>query len=257
MGAAAGDARGLHFCCGGAARNLRFRSEGSAHINVTQTLALIERLLAHGIYVLFLSTNQVFDGETPHVASEAPYAPGQRVWPAEGAHRSGAARPFGARRAGSDPAAVESRITRHAAGPRLGRRARAGQAGARFPRHDARAGADRNDRRGDRGPPERTRQRNLSAHRPARRLLRGGRPPCRPLARRGTANWSPRPARPRPACRKARRHATPRSNSSRLTQRYGLNPPDVWTVIETVVATAGRCDTNNGISHAAGAVLRS
>jgi dTDP-4-dehydrorhamnose reductase len=48
---------------------------GSAHINVTQTLALAERLLARGIYVLFLSTNQVFDGETPHVPADAPPSP--------------------------------------------------------------------------------------------------------------------------------------------------------------------------------------
>src|SRR5438128_259674 len=39
---------------------------GSANVNVTQTLALIDRLLARGIYVLFLSTNQVFDGNIPH-----------------------------------------------------------------------------------------------------------------------------------------------------------------------------------------------
>ena len=49
--------------------------EGSAHINVTQTLALIERLLARGIPVLFLSTNQVFDGRTPHERAEAPHSP--------------------------------------------------------------------------------------------------------------------------------------------------------------------------------------
>src|SRR5215471_18597043 len=40
---------------------------GSARINVTQTLTVIERLLAGGVHVLFLSTNQVFDGLTPHV----------------------------------------------------------------------------------------------------------------------------------------------------------------------------------------------
>ena len=38
---------------------------GSAHVNVTQTLALIDRLLAQDIHVLFLSTNQVFDGSRP------------------------------------------------------------------------------------------------------------------------------------------------------------------------------------------------
>jgi dTDP-4-dehydrorhamnose reductase len=49
--------------------------EGSAHINVVQTLALAEKLLARGIAVLFLSTNQVFDGRTPHERAEAPHAP--------------------------------------------------------------------------------------------------------------------------------------------------------------------------------------
>ena len=48
---------------------------GSAHINVTQTLKLIERLTAAGIYVLHLSTNQVFDGLTPHMAADAPTCP--------------------------------------------------------------------------------------------------------------------------------------------------------------------------------------
>jgi dTDP-4-dehydrorhamnose reductase len=47
----------------------------STFINVTQTLALTKRLVARGCYVLFLSTNQVFDGTTPHVASDAPTSP--------------------------------------------------------------------------------------------------------------------------------------------------------------------------------------
>jgi dTDP-4-dehydrorhamnose reductase len=49
--------------------------QGSAHINVVQTVALAEKLLAHGIAVLFLSTNQVFDGSTPHQRVDAPYSP--------------------------------------------------------------------------------------------------------------------------------------------------------------------------------------
>ena len=49
--------------------------QGSAHVNVTQTLALADRLLTHGIPVLYLSTNQVFDGTTPNVAPDAPYCP--------------------------------------------------------------------------------------------------------------------------------------------------------------------------------------
>jgi dTDP-4-dehydrorhamnose reductase len=49
--------------------------KGSAHINVVQTLALVEALLERGIAVLFLSTNQVFDGRTPHERVEAPHSP--------------------------------------------------------------------------------------------------------------------------------------------------------------------------------------
>ena len=48
---------------------------GSAHINVGQTLTLIERLIAHNIHVVLLSTNQVFDGTAPHVQAEAPTCP--------------------------------------------------------------------------------------------------------------------------------------------------------------------------------------
>lgn len=48
---------------------------GSAHINVEQTVALIDRLTSRGIYVLFLSTNQVFDGETPCVPADAATCP--------------------------------------------------------------------------------------------------------------------------------------------------------------------------------------
>jgi dTDP-4-dehydrorhamnose reductase len=49
--------------------------EGAAFINVFQTLTLIEKLLARGIFVLFLSTNQVFDGRAPHVRADAPHSP--------------------------------------------------------------------------------------------------------------------------------------------------------------------------------------
>jgi dTDP-4-dehydrorhamnose reductase len=48
---------------------------GSAHVNVTQTLALIDRLLAQNIHVLFLSTNQVFDGSRPNMPADAPHSP--------------------------------------------------------------------------------------------------------------------------------------------------------------------------------------
>ena len=48
---------------------------GSAHINVTQTLALVDRLLVRDIHVLFLSTNQVFDGKTAQMPVDALTAP--------------------------------------------------------------------------------------------------------------------------------------------------------------------------------------
>lgn len=47
----------------------------SALINVTQSLRLVDKLLAKGIYVLFLSSNQVFDGSSANVAVDAPVCP--------------------------------------------------------------------------------------------------------------------------------------------------------------------------------------
>lgn len=49
--------------------------QGSAHVNVTQTLALADKLMARGISVVFLSTNQVFDGTVGNVAVDAPHSP--------------------------------------------------------------------------------------------------------------------------------------------------------------------------------------
>ena len=49
--------------------------KGTASINVDQTLALADKLFTRGIYVLFLSTNQVFDGRAPHMPPDAPYSP--------------------------------------------------------------------------------------------------------------------------------------------------------------------------------------
>ena len=48
---------------------------GSALINVTRTVELVERLVSCGIYVLFLSTNQVFDGSRAHVPTTTPLGP--------------------------------------------------------------------------------------------------------------------------------------------------------------------------------------
>src|SRR5271154_1929445 len=46
--------------------------EGTLRINVTQTLALVKKLLARDIAVLFLSSNQIFDGLEPRLPADAP-----------------------------------------------------------------------------------------------------------------------------------------------------------------------------------------
>lgn len=48
---------------------------GSALVNVKQTIALIDHLVSRGIYTLFLSSNQVFSGDRPHVPADAPVSP--------------------------------------------------------------------------------------------------------------------------------------------------------------------------------------
>jgi dTDP-4-dehydrorhamnose reductase len=48
---------------------------GSARVNCTGTIDLARRLAGRGIYTLFLSTNQVFDGRTPHMAADAKLSP--------------------------------------------------------------------------------------------------------------------------------------------------------------------------------------
>ena len=47
----------------------------SALTNVTQSLRLIDKLLAKGIFALFLSSNQVFDGELANVGVDTPVCP--------------------------------------------------------------------------------------------------------------------------------------------------------------------------------------
>ena len=48
---------------------------GSALINVTRAIELAELLAARGIYVLYLSTDKVFDGTRPHMPADAPLSP--------------------------------------------------------------------------------------------------------------------------------------------------------------------------------------
>ncbi|MBW2345893.1 MAG: sugar nucleotide-binding protein [Deltaproteobacteria bacterium] len=47
----------------------------SARINVTGTCALAKALMEQGAFVVFLSTNQVFDGRIPHVRPDHPRSP--------------------------------------------------------------------------------------------------------------------------------------------------------------------------------------
>jgi dTDP-4-dehydrorhamnose reductase len=49
--------------------------EASAHVNVTRTLTLADRLISEGIHVLFVSSDQVFDGRVPFVPAETPTNP--------------------------------------------------------------------------------------------------------------------------------------------------------------------------------------
>lgn len=47
----------------------------SSRINVTETVKLVERLVGEGCFVVFLSSNTVFDGDTPFPDEDAPYSP--------------------------------------------------------------------------------------------------------------------------------------------------------------------------------------
>jgi dTDP-4-dehydrorhamnose reductase len=49
--------------------------QASAHVNVSQTLTLVDKLLSRGVYVLFLSTNQVFDGRVSQVPPDTAHSP--------------------------------------------------------------------------------------------------------------------------------------------------------------------------------------
>jgi dTDP-4-dehydrorhamnose reductase len=49
--------------------------ETSRRINVTNTIELMRRLADRGTHLVFLSSSQVFDGETPAPAEEAPTCP--------------------------------------------------------------------------------------------------------------------------------------------------------------------------------------
>jgi len=48
---------------------------GSHRVNVTETIRLIAQLASNGCFVVFLSSNTVFDGETPFADEDTPYSP--------------------------------------------------------------------------------------------------------------------------------------------------------------------------------------
>lgn len=48
---------------------------GTSRVNVGGTLTLVRRLIERNVFTVFCSTNQVFDGETAHVAADAPQSP--------------------------------------------------------------------------------------------------------------------------------------------------------------------------------------
>jgi dTDP-4-dehydrorhamnose reductase len=48
---------------------------GTSLINVTRTVALVDRLLAHDMHIVFLSTDKVFDGTQPAVPADTPTKP--------------------------------------------------------------------------------------------------------------------------------------------------------------------------------------
>lgn len=49
--------------------------DGSFRVNVEGTLKLIEMMIDRGAFVVFLSSNQVYDGTIPHVSAEEPHSP--------------------------------------------------------------------------------------------------------------------------------------------------------------------------------------
>jgi dTDP-4-dehydrorhamnose reductase len=75
---------------------------GSTRINVTQTIALVDRLAARGVYTLFLSTNQVFSGDRPHVPADAQFSPISEY----GRQKAETERMLGVRMAGGAPIGV-------------------------------------------------------------------------------------------------------------------------------------------------------
>ena len=109
----------------------------SAHVNVTQTLALADSLLGRGVYVLFLSTNQVFDGRVAQVPPEAPHSPVSEYGKQKARTEAALLDKMAARSAGRHFTSRQGGIAAHAAVAELGRRFGASQADQRLQRYEA------------------------------------------------------------------------------------------------------------------------
>ena len=57
-------------CAGITSVNKCHNSENAYNINVTSTLKLIEKLTSDGVFVIFLSSSQVFDGRKPNLSRD-------------------------------------------------------------------------------------------------------------------------------------------------------------------------------------------
>jgi len=71
-----GDVAVAYLCAGvSSLERCRVVPRESARVNVDHTVALAERLVARGTFVVFPSTNLVFDGTRPHRRAEDPVCP--------------------------------------------------------------------------------------------------------------------------------------------------------------------------------------
>lgn len=213
--------------------------EGTAYINVEQTSTLIDKLLTHGVYVLFLSTNQVFDGHEPHVLPDAPYSPiseyGRQKARTETALREHMARGASAailrlaKVISSNMPLIHGWIGELSAGRPVKAFADMRLAPTAVDLVSNTIGALLRDRLS--GVFQLTGPRDVSyaevAHFLAGRL---GAP--RTLVNETTAHSAGQPEGATP------RHTT--LDLGLLRDRYGLVPPDVWDVVKTVVAASGK-----------------
>lgn len=68
---------GVAYLCAGVTKLAACRRDpvGTARINVDGVGRLVQRLVAQGAFVVYISSNQVFDGTSPQQAPDLPYSP--------------------------------------------------------------------------------------------------------------------------------------------------------------------------------------